>query len=85
MTTDGIEELRNTVEQIRATEFSDLPAQLVIGILAIEALHLEEVATLRLDFNAIYHLAMQDEDEAVRRQAIESTVKMTVSGCSKGY
>jgi HEAT repeat protein len=41
----------------------------------LEALSLEELESLRLDFNAIYHLAMLDEDDAVRRAAIQAVVE----------
>ena len=41
----------------------------------LEALSRAEGDSLRLDYNAIYHLAMGDPSAVVRQQAIESTVE----------
>jgi HEAT repeat protein len=41
----------------------------------VEALSREETDTLRLEFNPIYHLGMDDDSAAVRRCSIEATVE----------
>ena len=41
----------------------------------ISALSRAETEALRLDFNEIYHLGMLDQDELVRRQAIEALLE----------
>ena len=41
----------------------------------LDALSAQEAASLRLEFNAIYHLAMDDASAAVRQRAVQSTVE----------
>jgi HEAT repeat protein len=41
----------------------------------LQNLSQQETESLRLDFNAVHHLAMLDDSAEVRRQAVESTVE----------